>query len=77
MNQDITIYTTAMCPVCAMVREFLTHMNMEYKEVNVDINPLAMLKLVAKTRRFSVPQTNINGVWVFGFAPEKIMAALK
>ncbi|MEW9110487.1 MAG: glutaredoxin domain-containing protein [Cytobacillus gottheilii] len=77
MNQDITIYTTTMCPVCAMVRDFLTHMNIEFKEVNVDMNPIAMIKLIGKTRRLSVPQTHINGKWVFGFDPEKIMVALK
>ncbi|WP_231514796.1 glutaredoxin family protein [Oceanobacillus salinisoli] len=60
MNQDITIYTTTMCPVCGMVRDFLTNMNLEYKEVNVDLHPIAMIKLIGKTRRFSVPQTNIN-----------------
>lgn len=77
MNQDITLYTTTMCPVCCMVRDFLTIINIEYQEVNVDLNTIAMIKLIGKTRRLSVPQTNINGVWIFGFDPERIMDALK
>lgn len=76
MSKDITLYTTTMCPVCGMVREFLTRMNIEYKEVNVDFNPIEMIKLIGKTRRLSVPQTNINGYWVFGFDPVRILEVL-
>ncbi|GIO26902.1 glutaredoxin family protein [Ornithinibacillus bavariensis] len=69
MNQNITLYTTTMCPVCGIVRDFLIIMNLTYKEVNIDINPIAMIKLIGITRKLSVPQTNINGEWVFGFDP--------
>ncbi|GGA72114.1 glutaredoxin family protein [Ornithinibacillus halotolerans] len=73
MDRNITLYTTTMCPVCGMVKQFLNDMNIEYKEVNVDLNPIAMIKLIGKTKRFSVPQTNINGQWVFGFDPVRIL----
>lgn len=76
MKQDIILYTTTMCPVCCMVRDFLTNMNITYKEVNVDLNPIAMIKLIGKTRRFSVPQININGVWIFGFDPVRMLEVL-
>lgn len=76
MNKFVTIYTTTMCPVCSMVKEFLNDMNIEYKEINVDLNPIELIKLIRKTRRFSVPQTNINGEWIFGFDPERILEVL-
>lgn len=76
MKPDITLYTTTMCPVCGMVREFLTSMNIEYKEINVDLHPIEMLKLIGKTRKLSVPQTYINGHWVFGFNPIRILELL-
>lgn len=76
MKQSITLYSTTMCPVCGMVREFLTDLNLEYKEINVDLHPVEMIKLIGKTRRFSVPQTNINGYWVFGFDPVRILEVL-
>ncbi|MFS0672604.1 MULTISPECIES: glutaredoxin family protein [Ornithinibacillus] len=76
MKKDVILYTTTMCPVCGMVRDFLTNMNIEYEEVNVDLNLLEMIKLIGKTRRFSVPQTNINGEWVFGFDPVRILEVL-
>jgi glutaredoxin 3 len=65
-----------MCPVCNMVREFLTNMNADYKEVNVDLNPLAMIKLIAKTRKLSVPQINVRDEWIFGFDPVRMIEVL-
>ncbi|KAB8128988.1 glutaredoxin family protein [Gracilibacillus oryzae] len=69
MEKEVIIYTTTLCPVCTMVKTFLTNLNIPYKEVNIDFNPLAMVKLVSKTLRLTVPQTSINGEWVFGFNP--------
>lgn len=77
MKSSVTIYTTTMCPVCQMVRQFLTNINVDYNEVNVDFRPIEMLKLIGKTKRFTVPQTNIHGKWVFGFNPEKMLNVLK
>lgn len=76
MNKNITLYTTTLCGVCALVRDFLTTMNIDYKEINVDLHPIEMVKLIGKTGRFSVPQANINGEWVFGFDPVRIIEAL-
>ncbi|SET48381.1 Glutaredoxin [Oceanobacillus limi] len=73
MDEKITLYTTTMCPVCSMVRNFLTNMDLEYKEINVDLHPVTLIKLIGKTRRFSVPQTNINGEWIFGFDPVRML----
>ncbi|MBN6205428.1 glutaredoxin family protein [Ralstonia pickettii] len=77
MNQTTTIYTSALCPVCSMVKSFLDTFEIPYQEVNVDMNPIVRLQLIAKTRKLSVPQTIINGKWISGFDPEKIMQALK
>ncbi|WP_042150079.1 glutaredoxin family protein [Paucisalibacillus sp. EB02] len=76
MNPYITIYTTTLCPVCKMVKQFLDTFEVSYKEVNVDINPLVLLKLIGKTRKLSVPQTEINGKWVSGFDPEKLLKVI-
>ncbi|PAV28705.1 NrdH-redoxin [Virgibacillus profundi] len=76
MNKSATIYTSALCPVCGMVKSFLDSFEVPYKEVNVDMNPIAMLKLIGKTKKLSVPQTNINGKWISGFNPEKMFQVL-
>jgi glutaredoxin len=59
-----------------MVKDYLDTNELSYKEVNVDINPLVMIKLIGKTRKLTVPQLNINGKWISGFDPVKMMKVL-
>jgi glutaredoxin 3 len=73
MNPYITVYTSTLCPVCGMVKQYLDTFDVSYTEVNVDMNPLLLLKLIGKTRKLSVPQTEVNGKWVSGFDPEKLL----
>jgi len=77
MNKSVTLYTSTLCPVCGMVQNLLDSLEISYKEVNVDMNPIVMLKLIGKTKRLSVPQTKIDGKWISGFNPEEILQALK
>lgn len=72
----ITVYTTSTCPYCVMLTNFLKEQNIPYKEVNVENDELTMQRVVNETGQFGVPQTEINGTWVLGFDPEKIIAAL-
>ncbi len=76
MHQSATIYTSSLCPVCGMVKQFLYSFEIPYEEVNIDMNPIAMLKLFGKTKKITVPQTNINGKWISGFNPEKILQSV-
>ncbi|WP_096274545.1 glutaredoxin family protein [Paucisalibacillus globulus] len=76
MNPYITVYTSTLCPVCGMVKQFLDTFDISYNEVNVDMNPLVLLKLIGKTRKLSVPQTEVNGKWISGFDPEKLLKAI-
>lgn len=47
------------------------------KEVNLEIHPIAMVKLISKTGKFTVPQTNINGKWISGFDPVGLLKAIQ
>ncbi|MBU5466252.1 glutaredoxin family protein [Virgibacillus sp. MSJ-26] len=76
MNQTVTVYTSSFCPVCGMVKSFLESFDITYKEVIVDLNPIARMKLIGKTKRLTVPQTNINGEWISGFDLERMLKIL-
>lgn len=76
MNKSAIIYTSSLCPVCGMVKSLLDSLEVPYEEVNVDMNPIARLKLIGKTKKLTVPQTNINGKWISGFNPEKTLQSL-
>ncbi|WP_433745713.1 glutaredoxin family protein [Falsibacillus pallidus] len=73
---SVTVYTTNRCPYCVMIKNFLKDQNVNFKEVNVEENPELMKQLIQKTGQMGVPQTEINGQWVLGFDPNKIMAIL-
>lgn len=76
MNSKVAVYTSNHCPVCTMVRNFLSDMNIEFEEVSIDLQPMKMMKLIRQTKRLSVPQTNIGGEWVFGFDPVRMLELL-
>ncbi|WML44730.1 glutaredoxin family protein [Neobacillus sp. PS3-40] len=76
MNQ-ITVYTTNSCPYCVMMKNYLKEQGLPYREVNVQLDQVAANKLVATTGQLGVPQTEINGQWVLGFDPEKVMRLVK
>ena len=76
MNQ-ITVYTTNTCPYCVMMKNFLKDQGLPFKEVNVQMDQIAADRLVATTGQLGVPQTEINGQWVLGFDPEKVMSLVK
>ncbi len=73
----VTVYTTTTCPYCVMFKNFLFDQKISFKEVNVETQPRLMQQLVEKTGQLGVPQTQINGKWVLGFDPNKIMMAIK
>lgn len=77
MKNNITVYTTTTCPYCTMLKNFLSQNNIPYKEVNVQNDPIAMQRIVNQTGQMGVPQTEINGKWVIGFNPQKIIEALE
>ncbi|WP_440895612.1 glutaredoxin family protein [Amphibacillus sp. Q70] len=76
MNQ-ITLYTTSTCPYCTMMKNFLLEKGLSFNEVNVQQDPIAAERLVNTTGEMGVPQTEVNGQWVLGFDPEKIIQLLK
>ncbi len=60
-----------------MMKKFLEDQGLTYKEVNVQLDPVAGQKLVQETGQMGVPQTKINGNWVLGYDPEKLMQYVK
>lgn len=74
--KSVTVYTTSSCPYCVMVKNFLNDKNIPFKEVNVETQPEVMMQLVNKTGQFGVPQTDVDGKWIVGYDPNRIMQAL-
>ncbi|WP_313348522.1 glutaredoxin 3 [Stenotrophomonas sp.] len=77
MNQDaaanrggkppITLYSTAVCPYCVAAKNFLKSKGESWTEVRIDLDPAEREKMMAKTRRTSVPQIFVGEVHVGGY----------
>ncbi|GAA5010882.1 glutaredoxin 3 [Lysobacter lycopersici] len=63
----ITIYTTAICPYCVAAKNFLKSKGRDWTEVRVDTDPAEREKMIARTRRTSVPQIFIGDTHVGGY----------
>lgn len=74
---EIIVYTTSTCPYCDMMTNFLKEKGIPFKEVNVQQDEVAANRLIQTTGQMGVPQTEVNGQWVLGFDPEKVMQLIK
>lgn len=63
----ITIYSTAQCPYCVMAKNFLKSKNKVWTEIRIDTDPAEREKMVALTKRTSVPQIFIGQTHVGGY----------
>ena len=77
MANQVTVYSTNTCPYCDMMKNFLQQNQISYTEVNVQQDQAAAQKLVETTGQMGVPQTNINGQWLLGFDPERVLELVK
>ena len=64
---SITIYSSAICPYCVAAKNFLKSKGLTWTEVRIDTDPAEREKMVAKTRRTSVPQIFVGDVHVGGY----------
>ena len=61
------MYTTAVCPYCVAAKNFLKSTGREWTEVRVDLDPAEREKMMALTRRTSVPQIFVGDTHVGGY----------
>ena len=63
----ITIYSTAICPYCVAAKNFLKSKGKQWREVRIDMDPAERDRMVAITRRTSVPQIFVGDTHVGGY----------
>lgn len=63
----IVIYTTATCPYCVAAKNFLKGRGQTWTEIRVDLDAAEREKMIARTRRTSVPQIFIGETHVGGY----------
>jgi glutaredoxin 3 len=64
---EITLYTSAVCGYCVAAKNFLKSKGLAWSEVRIDTDPAQREKMMALTRRTSVPQIFIGDTHVGGY----------
>ncbi len=64
---EITIYSTLVCPYCVAAKNFLKSKGLEWTEIRIDLDAGEREKMIARTKRTSVPQIFVGDVHVGGY----------
>jgi glutaredoxin-like YruB-family protein len=67
MNKNVKVYSTATCPYCKMVKEYLKENNIEFEDIDVGADSDAAQQMVEKSGQMGVPVVEIDGVIIVGF----------
>lgn len=81
MAKTITVYTTATCGYCRMLKGWLVDKKFPFNEVRVDEDPAAAQEMVKKSGQMGVPFTVITDddgkeEGILGFDQNKLTQAL-
>lgn len=81
MSKTITVYTTATCGYCKMLKKWLEDKKFPFNEVHVDDDPAAAQEMVKKSGQMGVPYTIITDddgkeEGILGFDQNKLTTAL-
>lgn len=69
---DVTVYSTATCPYCRMVKDYLRRKGVPFAEVDVSADRAAAAEMVKRSGRMGVPQIVIGGKVIVGFDRDAI-----
>ena len=64
---EVVIYSSAICPYCIAAKNFLKSKGQSWREVRIDLDPAEREKMIARTRRTSVPQIFVGETHVGGY----------
>jgi len=73
----VIIYSTPTCVYCKTLKEYLTSLNISYKEVDVSQDEAQLERMVAISGQMGVPVVEIDDNVVVGFDKERIDEILK
>jgi len=66
MKPDILLYTTSWCPFCRRAKALLKEKGVQWKELDIEADPVHRQAMTEASGRNTVPQIFINGTHVGG-----------
>ena len=76
MAKTVKVYSTATCPWCIRVKQFLKENAIDFINFDVALDQVAADEMMKKTGQMGVPVIDIDGQIIVGFDKEKIKFAL-
>ena len=73
---NVTVYSTATCPWCVKVKDFLKQNKVEFNDIDVSKDPAKAQEMIQKSGQQGVPVLDIEGKIIIGFDQEAIKSAL-
>lgn len=73
----VTIYSSPTCVYCYMVKEYLRAKKVEFKEIDITVDPKAAQWVYENTGYMATPVVQIGNTIILGFDRPKIDTALR
>ena len=67
MDKNVKVYSTATCPYCIRVKEFLNQNNIPFENMDVGTDKAAAQEMIDKSGQMGVPVIDISGKIIVGF----------
>lgn len=75
-EHSITIYSTATCPYCVQLKNYLKEQGFKYTDIDVSKDQKKAEEMIEKSGQMGVPVADIDGQIIIGFNKEKVKKAL-
>jgi len=72
----VKVFSTPSCPYCVTLKEFLKEHDVEFEDIDVSQDKVALDEMVKKSGQMGVPVVDIDGQTIVGFDKEKICELL-
>lgn len=71
-DHKVTVYSTATCHYCVLLKDFLKQHNVSFEDINVGADRSKAMEMIEKSGQMGVPVIEIDGKVTVGFQPEVI-----
>ncbi|MCM0757759.1 glutaredoxin family protein [Sporomusa sphaeroides DSM 2875] len=68
----VIVYTASDCPWCQKTKDYLRSKQVEFKEINVEVDIKGRDELLALTNQLNIPVLKMNDQVITGFDRQKI-----
>ena len=72
----VKMYSSPLCPYCAMAKVFLKKNGVKFEDVNVQEDRKAAIEMINKTGQNGVPVIEVDGQIIIGFDRKKLVEVL-